>query len=193
MKNRKYIALMIFSLIIIVLFVVLKNHKYTKYDIDSKIGSYDLSNGVVEDAYMEYLKEYIYPVKLRAFIKNNFVSTSLLSKENTGNDMIDLMKDTGYEILFNDLFYKNKIDFDYCPVTDNFKKKFNNSLLDYYNLRHSDSCEIDCLINSIEKKLIVELYDDFNNTEPTYYKTHHFHYALDSEGNVDDVVFDYTE
>lgn len=57
----------------------------------------------------------------------------------------------------------------------------------------SEDCESNCLLNNEERYLTVEVYGNFKNTEPTYQMTHHFKYTLDEEGNVDDIIFDYTE
>ena len=46
---------------------------------------------------------------------------------------------------------------------------------------------------NLNKEIIVEAYGNFKNTESTYWTTHHFHYTLDDEGNVDDIVFDHTD
>lgn len=191
MKNIKYIIIFTIIFALIVFVFAAKNKK--KFDLNTNIGKYNLADIDIERHYMDYLKEYIYPIKLRNFIDNDFVPTSLLSQDSTGKDVIDLMKETGYEIVFNKLFDTNSIISDEYPVSENFKKKYNVNLLDYYNLKHSNKCEIDCIINCFNSDLIVEIYDEFQNTEPTYIKTHHFQYVLDEDGNVDDVIFDYTE
>ena len=90
-------------------------------------------------------------------------------------------------------FSNNQINFDECPVTKKFKEKFNDNLLNYFNLNESEDCGSMCSLNRKDKEIIVEVYGNFKNTEPTYWTTHHFHYTLDDEGNVDDVVFDYTD
>ena len=90
------------------------------------------------------------------------------------------------------MFDKERKGFDDCPVTQKFKDKFKTNLLEHFNLIISDDCESDCLLNIEEQKLEVEVYGEFENTEPTYTKTYHFHYTLDDEGNVDDVIFDNT-
>ena len=96
-------------------------------------------------------------------------------------------------MLFMSMFDKERTNFDDCPVTNNFKEKFTENLLKYFNLIESDDCESNCLLNREDKEITVEVYGNFKNTEPTYWITHHFHYTLDDEGNVDDVIFDYTE
>ena len=78
-------------------------------------------------------------------------------------------------------------------MVEAFAKKFNKNLLDYFELRGSDGCEINCNLNWKEQNISIEVYGNFKNTEPTYWTTHHFHYTFYDEGNVDDVVFDYTE
>ena len=178
---------------ILMLSVVLLNIKKEKYNVNVPISNYDLSNYENEDKYIDYLKKEIYPLQLRSFIDNDFVPTNLLSDEDTGKEMIELMKFIGYKSLFTSMFDKNRVDFDDCPVTKNFKEKYNTNLLYYFALNASDDCDIICSLDINEKTLKIEVYGNFKNTEPTYWKTHHFHYTLDSDGNVDEVILDYTE
>ena len=194
MKKQKQIVVCIIMLLLflIIIFLYISNKK-SKYDINIPIKNYNLNDPKIEDEYLEYLKKSINPPKIRKFIENNFVPTSLLSNEKTGKEVIELMKEIGYEILFDSLFDKERIDFDDCPVTEKFKEKFNTNLFNYFNIKESDDCKVNCLIVYQEKILKVEVYGNFKNTEPTYWITHHFHYTLDDEGNVDDVIFNYTE
>ena len=193
MKKCKTIIISIAIFAILVLSIVLLNIKKDKYDIDMPVSNYDLSNYENEDKYIDYFKKEIYPLQLRSFIDNDFVPTNLLSDEDTGKEMIELMKFIGYKSLFTSMFDKKRVDFDDCPVTKNFKEKYNTNLLYYFALNASDDCDIICSLDINEKTLIIEVYGNFKNTEPTYWKTHHFHYTLDSDGNVDDVILDYTE
>lgn len=103
------------------------------------------------------------------------------------------MEFKGYEILFNSMFDRERTNFDDCPVTEKFKQKFNINLLEHFDLIESDDCKSICSLYIENKQLVVEVYGNFKNTEPTYWTTHHFNYTLDKEGNVDDVIFNYTE
>ena len=192
MKKKNILALLILVTIIILGWLLLNNNK-NKYSIEALVENYNLRDWEIENEYLDYLKEYIYPIKLRHFIENDYVPTSLLGGEDTGNETMVLMKEIGYEFLFDSLFDKNRTNFDDCPVTKNFKEKFNSNLFNHFNIKESEDCKVICSIEYKEQKLTVEVYGNFENTEPTYWKTHHFHYTLDSEGNVDDVIFDYTE
>ena len=193
MKKCKIVIISIAIFAILMLSIVLLNIKKDRYDIDMPISNYDLSNYENEDKYIDYLKKEIYPLQIRSFIDNDFVPTNLLSDEDTGKEMIELMKFIGYKSLFTSMFDKNRVDFDDCPVTDNFKEKYNINLLYYFGLNVSDDCDIICSLDTNEKTFVIEVYGNFKNTEPTYWKTHHFHYTLDSDGNVDEVIFDYTD
>ena len=44
-----------------------------------------------------------------------------------------------------------------------------------------------------KKEIIVEVYGNFKNTKLPYWTKHHFHYTLDDEGNVGDIVLDHTD
>lgn len=179
-------------LILLIGFIVIVKES-NKYNINKPIRSYDLLNVKVKNDYLEFLKQNIYPEKIRKFIDNDFVPTSLLNDFDTGNEMIDLMKFNGYKYLFKSLFDKNRLDFDDCPVTETFKKGFNTNLFNYFNLEVSDDSTVNCMLNYEDNSVVVEVYGNFKNTEPTYWTTHHFKYTLDKDGNVDDVTFDYTE
>lgn len=186
--KKKNVLVLLFLVIIILLGWLILKHKRNEYSIDELVKNYNLHDAEIEDGYLNYLKKNIYPIKLRDFIENIYVPTSLLGGEDTGKETIILMKEVGYEFLFDSLFDKERINFDDCPVTDNFKNKFNTNLFNYFNIKESEDCKVDCSIEYKEQNLIVEVYGNFENTEPTYWKTYHFHYTLDSEGNVDDVI-----
>ena len=191
MKNKYIMIIMVVLILLIGIIVTVKESN--KYNINKPIRSYDLLNVKVKNDYLEFLKQNIYPEKIRKFIDNDFVPTSLLNDFDTGNEMIDLMKFNGYKYLFKSLFDKNRIDFDDCPVTETFKKRFNTNLFNYFNLEVSDDSTVNCMLNYEDNSVAVEVYGNFKNTEPTYWTTHHFKYTLDKDGNVDDVTFDYTE
>lgn len=188
--RRRMNVLILAIILFVIIFILILYNKRNGYSVNATIGNYNIQDEKVEEEYLNFLKENIKPSKIRKFIENDFVPTSLLSMENTGEDMMELMKFTGYELLFDSLFDKERINFDDCPVTDNFKNKFNTNLFNYFNIKESEDCKVDCSIEYKEQNLIVEVYGNFENTEPTYWKTHHFHYTLDSEGNVDDVIMD---
>ena len=50
--------------------------------------------------------------------------------------------------LKSSLFYKERMNFDDCPVTENFKNKFDKNLLDYFEIRDSEDCEINCNLHN---------------------------------------------
>ena len=187
--------LMLLIVIIVIFSIIAIISRKPNYSINDPLKNYNLQNTNNKNEYLDFLKESIQPKKLRVFIKNNYVPTSILDNNDTGEDMLNLMRFIGYEFLFKSMFNKNRTNFDDCPVTDNFKNKFNTNLIEYYNIKESEDCEVNCSLDMQNKTISVEVYGDFNpeDTEPTYYHTHHFHYTLDNEGNVNDVLFDYTE
>ena len=189
--NRKKTLIFLLIAIVIVSCLYLFNKNYKKFDINKRIVNYDLINN--KDDYIDYLKESIYPIKLRAFIDNDYISFSQYNDTATGHSIKNQMVFIGYEILFTSMFDKERNDYNDCPVTDNFKKKFDKNLLYYFNLNESEDCGSMCSLNRKDKEIIVEVYGNFKNTEPTYWTTHHFHYTLDDEGNVDDIVFDHAD
>ena len=130
--NRKKTLIFLLIAIAIVSCLYLFNKNYKKFDINKRIVNYDLINN--KDGYIDYLKESIYPIKLRAFIDNDYISFSQYNDTATGHSIKNQMIFIGYEILFTSMFDKERKDYDDCPVTDNFKKKFDKNLLYYFNL-----------------------------------------------------------
>ena len=193
MKNRKVFIIIIATIIITIICLMIYKNRKEKFNINTQISEYKLSDPIVKDNYIDYLKQFIKVEKLNKFIKNDYVALSPMSETSIGKDVIKAMEFVGYKELFMSMFDKERINFDDCPVTKNFKEKFNTNLIDYFGLKISDDCESDCLLNIDNKEIMVEVYGNFKNTEPTCGKTHHFHYTLDDDGNVDDVIFDYTE
>ena len=192
-KNKRIIIIgFIIVLISIILFMLHKKNE-NNYDINTELGKYDLNNEAIEYDYLNYLKSTIYPIKLRKFIDILYVNYERYKENATGKVVKNQMEFLGYKFLFNSMFDKERKDYDDCPVTDNFKKKFDKNLLYYFNLNESEDCESMCSLYRKDKEIIVEVYGNFKNTEPTYWTTHHFHYTLDDEGNVDDIVFDHTD
>ena len=192
-KNKRIIIIcFIIVLISIILFMLHKKNE-NNYDINTELGKYDLNNEAIEYDYLNYLKNTIYPIKLRKFIDILYVNYERYKENATGKVIKNQMEFLGYKFLFNSMFDKERKNYDDCPVTDNFKKKFDNNLLYYFNLNESKDCRSMCSLNRKDKEIIVEVYGNFKNTEPTYWTKHHFHYTLDDEGNVDDIVFDHTD
>ena len=132
-------------------------------------------------------------ISIILFIDILYVNYERYKENATGKVVKNQMEFLGYKFLFNSMFDKERKDYDDCPVTDNFKKKFDKNLLYYFNLNESEDCESMCLLYRKDKEIIVEVYGNFKNTEPTFWTKHHFHYTLDDEGNVDDIVFDHTD
>ena len=193
-RNKKYIMYIIILLLIIIILIKIVYIKNVRtYDIKMEIKNYELTNPQVKDNYMNYLKKHVKVDKLMDFVMNDYVALSPMSETATGQDVIKALEFVGYKMLFKSMFDKSRTNFEDCPVTEKFKEKFNTNLLEYFNLIASEDCESNCMLNREKQEIIVEVYGNFENTEPTYQNTHHFHYTLDSEGNVDDVVFDYTE
>ena len=184
-RCKKYILIIILIIIVLIIRYMCKKEVY---DINKQIVNYNLMDPIIKDEYMNYLKKYIKVKKLANFIENDDVAISPMKKESTGKVVIKAMEFIGYKMLFMSMFDKERKGFDDCPVTQKFKEKFKTNLLEHFNLIISDDCESDCLLNIEEQKLEVEVYGEFENTEPTKGKTYHFHYTLDDEGNVDDVI-----
>ena len=194
MKNNKklFLTIIVIVMMFLLIFMIYKKSN-NKFDINNSLGNYNLNDDKVKEEYLNYLKKYIKVNKLMDFIINDYVALSPMSETATGEDVIKAMEFVGYKMLFMSMFDKTRINFDDCPVTEKFKEKFNTNLLEYFNLIASEDCESNCLLNREKQEITVEVYGNFENTEPTYQNTHHFHYTLGSDGNVDDVVFDYTE
>ena len=193
MKKDKFRSIVIVCLAIIIVIMLLLSRKQENYNLEDKIKKYDLNVFQNKEKLINYLKKDIKPVKIRNFIDSKYVSTSVFNEDATIKDVLQLTNMIGYKMLFMSMFNKSRTNFDDCPVTEKFKEKFNTNLLEYFNLIASEDCESNCLLNREKQEVIVEVYGNFENTEPTYQNTHHFHYTLDSDGNVDDVVFDYTD
>ena len=192
MKIEKRTIIIITAIIIaIFIAVILIINSNKKYDINEKISNYDLNSNY--DDYVEYIKGFIFPEKLRKFVYNDYITFDQYKDTATGHIIKNQMEFKAYELLFDSMFNKERKSFDDCPVTENFKEKFNTNLLEYFNLIESDDCKSISSLYIEDKEVVAEVYGNFKNIEPTYWTTHHFHYTLDDEGNVDDVVFDYTE
>ena len=191
MKKSKSICLIIvmFLLVIIVL-IVIKNNK--KYSFDKSIIEYEIKNEKIKKEYLDYIKGYIKPDKLKKFIDYDYVNLYGYNNSANGKEALREMEVEGYLSLFNSLFDKNRVDFEDCPVTNGFKEKFRENLLKHFNLIESDDSIGICMFDYDENDIELNVYSNFENTEPTSVNTYHFHYTLDSEGNVDDVILDNT-
>ena len=193
-NNRVFIVTFVVMIIVVLsitILIVLKNNN--NYNIEKKIVEYNINNDEKKNTYLNFLKEEIKPIGLDKFIDNDFIYLDDYNTNANGHSVIRDMKVDGYLNLFNSLFDKERINFDDCPVTDNFKEKFKENLLKHFSLIEGEDCVSVCMFDYDEKTLEVTVYSNFENTEPINSNTHHFHYTLDSDGNVDDVVFDYTE
>lgn len=193
-KNKRFVNIVVIisaAIVLAIIFYFLTKGVHKKYDIDKAFSSYNLEEE--RDDYLDSIKKYIYPQKLRIFIDNDYITFSQYKDTATGNVIKNQMIFKGYKMLFTSLFDKKRTNFDDCPVTENFKEKYNTNLLYYFGLNASDDCDIICSLDANEKTFAIEVYGNFKNTEPTYWKTHHFYYTLDNDGNVDEVIFDYID
>lgn len=189
--KKKCIVTAIIMIIVIALLIILKFLK--KYDLSNSPSVYNLNTEYKKGKYINIISKEIYPEKLRNFLNVKRIPFSIVDEYNSGFDSISFFKYEAYTELFNQLFDKNRNDYEDCPVTNNFKSKFGNNLFEYFKLNDYNDSDVDCGISDKEKTLRVTEAGDFNLGEPGYIFYHHFHYVLDDEGNVDDVIFDYTE
>ncbi len=183
-------TIIVLSLVTVVLIIKTKSNKYS---IERPINEYNIKNDNVKKEYLDKIKTYIKSDKLKDFIDYDYINLYGYNNNATGKAALREMEVDGYSHLFNSLFNKERINFDDCPVTDNFKEKFKENLLKHFSLIEGEDCVSVCMFDYDEKTLEVTVYSNFENTEPINCNTHHFHYTLDSDGNVDDVIFDYTD
>ena len=191
LKNKKVLLILfaILAIYIVLLFVM----KKSIYDIDKAVVEYDISNDKIKYEYLDYLKKQLNPQKLSNFIDNDYIYLENYNKNANGYSVIREMTVEGYSNLFISMFDKERVNFDDCPVTEKFRKKFNNNLSSYFGLMNEDDAQINCILDYNESKIELKEYSNFKNFEPTSIYNYFFHYTIDSEGNVDDVIFDYTE
>lgn len=191
LKNKKVLLILfaILAIYIVLLFVM----KKSIYDIDKAVVEYDISNDKIKYEYLDYLKKQLNPQKLSNFIDNDYIYLENYNKNANGYSVIREMTVEGYLNLFISMFDKERVNFDDCPVTEKLRKKFNNNLSSYFGLMNEDDAQINCILDYNESKIELKEYSNFKNFEPTVIYNHYFHYTLDDEGNVDDVIFDYTE
>ena len=194
MKNNKklFLTIIVSVMMFLLIFMIYKKSN-NRFDINNSLGNYNLNDDKVKEEYLNYIKGTIYPIKLRQFINNLYINHEQYKNTATGDVIKNQMEFIGYKMLFMSMFNKSRTNFDDCPVSDKFKEKFNTNLLEYFNLTASEDCESNCMLNREKQEIIVEVYGNFENTEPTYQNNHYFHYTLDSDGNVDDVMLDYIE
>ena len=190
-KNRKLICLTI--LIVIVLSLLIYNFNIKKYDMDSSFNGVKINSKQDFNNYLSYIKKHIRPKELAAFVNYNSLHLSNFTDKATGHTVLRQMKFYAYKELFNELFNRDRKNFDDCPVTENFKQKFKPNVFHYYKFNDREDSSINCGIDDNALLLNVNEAGDFIAGEPGYIYYHHFHYILDEEGNVDDIIFDYTE
>lgn len=191
LKNKKVLLILfaVLAIYIVLLFVM----KKSIYDIDKAVVEYDISNDKIKYEYLDYLKKQLNPQKLSNFIDNDYIYLENYNKNANGYSVIREITVEGYSNLFISMFDKERVNFDDCPVTEKFRKKFNNNLSSYFGLMNEDDAQINCILDYNESKIELKEYSNFKNFEPTVIYNHYFHYTLDDEGDVDDVIFDYTE
>ena len=57
-------------------------------------------------------------------------------------------------------------------------------------MMNEDDAQINCILDYNESKIELKEYSNFKNFEPTSIYNYFFHYTIDSEGNVDDIILD---
>lgn len=192
MLNNKKVLLVSF-VILVIFIIILSVTKKNTYDSEKAVVEYDISNDKIKYEYLDYLKKQLNPQKLSNFIDNDYIYLENYNKNANGYSVIREMTVEGYSNLFISMFDKERVNFDDCPVTEKFRKKFNNNLSSYFGLMNEDDAQINCILDYNESKIELKEYSNFKNFEPTVIYNYYFHYTLDDEGNVDDVIFDYTE
>ena len=192
MLKNKRVLLVLFAIlaIYIVLSFVMKK---SIYDIEKAVVEYDISNDKIKYEYLDYLKKQLNPQKLSNFIDNDYIYLENYNKNANGYSVIREMTVEGYSNLFISMFDKERVNFDDCPVTEKFREKFNNNLSSYFGLMNEDDAQINCILDYNESKIELKEYSNFKNFEPTSIYNYFFHYTIDSEGNVDDIILDNTD
>lgn len=191
----KRIKMLATTLLLIVMMVIiyLNLNSRVDYKIENQINIYDLKNEKNREDYLNYVKKLVKPKEIEKFVKNEYIDIELLDNQATGYDVVEIMKIEGYEELFNSLFDRSRLNYDDCPVTTSFKNKYGNNLAEYYNLVIDDNDEVYVKININRKELVVDVLSDFLLGTPQKTSRNYYYYVLDDDGNVDDVIFDYTE
>ena len=192
MLKNKRVLLVLFAILAIYI-VLLFAMKKSIYDIEKAVVEYDISNDKIKYEYLDYLKKQLNPQKLSNFIDNDYIYLENYNKNANGYSVIREMTVEGYSNLFISMFDKERVNFDDCPVTEKFREKFNNNLSSYFGLMNEDDAQINCILDYNESKIELKEYSNFKNFEPTSIYNYFFHYTIDSEGNVDDIILDNTD
>ena len=189
--NKKALKVISIALLLIIigslLFITTK--KSFKYTMETQIANVNIVKE--KNNYLEYLKQFVKPNKLQKFINNGYINLSSYKETATGADVIWELYYEAYDNLFISMFNKSRTDFNDCPVTDNFKTKFSTNLIDYFNLYASENYNVNCSLDIENKDFTIEIYgiEGYSeNLEPNYSSTYNFHYTLDDERNVDDII-----
>ena len=157
-----------------------------KFDLEKSPKSYNFKTYDEEKEYLKYIANFVKPNKLKNFIDFDRLTLYEYSEKATGNDVIEYIEFEAYNNLIPSLFDKDRKDFDDCPVTENFKQKFKTNLYEYFKI---DAEDIYCY-KETNYKIAVEEYNNITRDgTPLNMVKKHYTYALDENGNIDDVVF----
>ncbi|MBP3201154.1 MAG: hypothetical protein J6M39_05865, partial [Lachnospiraceae bacterium] len=154
MKNTNKIIMIVIATIIVlslVTVVLIIKTKSNKYSIERPINEYNIKNDNVKKEYLDKIKTYIKSDKLKDFIDYDYINLYGYNNNATGKAALREMEVDGYSHLFNSLFNKERINFDDCPVTDNFKEKFKENLLKHFSLIEGEDCVSVCMFDYDEK------------------------------------------
>lgn len=163
---------------------------YNNYEIEKSPIEYDLSTRENKEKYFKFLIKKIKPIKLQKFIPYKRIPLyDTYNEKSSGLDVMEVLKYYGYTEVFAKLFNKDISNYDDLPVNNHFIKKFNINPYHYFKM----SCNVIIPgIDYYEKKLEITEYQEYDtyDTDEVYY--HYFDYILDNEGNIDDIIYDYT-
>lgn len=192
MKKKCFIIVLILASILAALVYVFLLRKHN-YNINEPPKKYILKTETQQKEYIDFIKSYIKPAKLGGFLNVERIHFSFINEYDTGTASLEWFTYEAYKELFYQMFDKNRTSYNDCPVTNSFVEKFDKNLFEYFNFINVEDCDIGCLLFDDEKRIEITEAGNYNLGEPGYILYHHFHYTLDDEGNVDDVIFDYTE
>lgn len=190
--SKKSIKILFGILLILLLscaVIIIKTHK--AYSLNESIENYNLKDERERNNYINFLKSHITPRMLQSFVNNKYIALSIYDEHENGYVVIEQLKQNALKRLFKSMFNKSRTNFNDCPVTDNFKTKFNTNLIDYFSLYASENYNVNCSLDIENKDFTIEIYgiEGYSeNLEPNYSNTYNFHYTLDDEGNVDDII-----
>ena len=187
MLKRKIMFVFILFVSIFITFILLKKKNYK---IENSIISYNIKNEKEKNDYLNYIKKQIKPQKLQQFVDIDFIYLEDYNLNATGNTVLYDMIVDGYQNMFLSMFSKHRVDFNDCPVTENFKANHKENLLYNFDFFGKIDERIDCVLYYDENKIVFNHYFEFKNNEPTKCNTYYFHYLLDDEGNVYDIIFE---